>query len=447
MPFEIPETWEWCRLGSIASILGGKRIPAGRKLTTENTGHIYIRVSDMKNNSVIMDNLLYVPQDIYDSISKYIIESNDVYITVAGTIGAVGKIPLELNGANLTENADRIVFKGLNQNWLIYFLQTNLIQGQIIDATTKVGQPKLAITRIENLLIPLPPVNEQERIVSKIEELLPYITEYEKTEKNLTALNKAFPDQLKKSILQQAVQGKLVPQDPNDETASVLLEHIRAEKQELIKTKKIKKDKNESIIYKRDNSHYELCNGVERCIDDEIPFEIPESWCWARCSSLGSIIRGSGIKRTETIEKGSPCIRYGEIYTSYDLAFSDTISFIPQDLFDQCKHISKNDVIFTLTGENKPDIAKAIVYLGDEPIAAGGDLAYWTCHGMNPMYLVLFLSCPYAINRKVALATGDIIVHISGEKIGSILIPVPPLNEQHRIVNQVENITSIIEEI
>ena len=175
IPFEIPENWCWCRLGTIASVLGGKRIPAGRKLSNENTGYTYIRVSDMKDGFVSTEDLHYVPKDIYPSISKYIIKKEDVFITVAGTIGRVGKIPPELDGANLTENADRLVFTTIDQEWLIKELQSNLIQSQIAEATTKVGQPKLAITRIEKLLIALPPLNEQHRIVSVYNSILPMI--------------------------------------------------------------------------------------------------------------------------------------------------------------------------------------------------------------------------------------------------------------------------------
>ena len=175
VPFELPEGWCWCRLGTITTVLGGKRIPAGRKLSLEKTDHIYIRVSDMKDSGVSMDNLQYVPDDIYPSISRYIINKEDIYITVAGTIGKVGKIPPELDGANLTENADRLVFSIINQDWLIMCLQSSVVQSQIADATTKVGQPKLAIARIQNLFIPLPPVDEQSRIVAKIEEIMPMI--------------------------------------------------------------------------------------------------------------------------------------------------------------------------------------------------------------------------------------------------------------------------------
>ncbi len=190
---------------------------------------------------------------------------------------------------------------------------------------------------------------------------------------------------------------------------------------------------------------YEKLNGTTRCIADEVPFDIPDSWEWVRCSTLGTIIRGSGIKRTETVESGMPCVRYGELYTTYNISFTKTLSFIPCELFEQCKKMKYGDVLFTLTGENKPDIAKTVAYLGDSSVAIGGDLAYWTYHGMNPLYLVCFMASPYTIGRKVNLATGDIIVHISGDKIGSILIPVPPFEEQHRIVAKIEELMPYIE--
>ena len=161
----------------IILLLGGKRIPAGHRLTAENTGHVYIRVSDMKDGYISTENLQYVPDDIYPVISRYIINKENVFITVAGTIGRVGKIPPELDGANLTENADRLVFTDLEQDWLILELQSSLIQTQIVESTTKVGQPKLAIARIENLLIALPPLAEQRRIVEKQRELFGIIAQ------------------------------------------------------------------------------------------------------------------------------------------------------------------------------------------------------------------------------------------------------------------------------
>lgn len=252
--------------------------------------------------------------------------------------------------------------------------------------------------------------------------------------------------QLKNSILQMAVQGKLVPQDPNDEPASVLLGRIRVEKEKLIKEGKIKKKKNPSVIFRgEDNSHYEKYDGIEICIDDDIPFEIPDSWVWIRASSLGAMVRGKGIKRTETVPTGMPCIRYGEIYTTYNVCFTEAVSYIPPTLDAQCLHFSHGDIVFTLTGENKVDIAKAVAFLGTGQIAAGGDLAYWTAHGLNPLYLVFLMASPYCIGQKRNTATGDIIVHISTDKIGRFLVPIPPIEEQSRIVAAIQQAFSVVD--
>ena len=194
-----------------------------------------------------------------------------------------------------------------------------------------------------------------------------------------------------------------------------------------------------------DNTPYEKIGDEVRSLADEVPFEIPDSWEWVRIRSLGEIVRGSGIKRNETVQQGLPCVRYGELYTTYQTSFTSAVSFIAPDLYEKCKHFSYGDVLMTLTGENKPDIAKAVAYLGTEPIAASGDLAFWTRHGMNPLFLSYIMASPYIIARKVALATGDIIVHISGDKLGTILLPVPPLAEQERIVACIQEAELVIE--
>ena len=340
-------------------------------------------------------------------------------------------------------------YSGIFNKYLFYYLLAPDFDNYANDTENSKGvaYPAINDDRLYKALIPVAPLAEQKRIVAKIEELLPFIEKYEQAETKLTALNKSFPEMLKKSILQEAVQGKLVPQNPDDEPASILLERIRAEKQELIKQGKIKKSKHESIIVTRDKIPYEIIDGKERCIADEVPFEIPESWEWARIFSIGAIIRGSGIKRTETINKGKPCIRYGELYTTYNIQFSNTVSFVSDNLFEKCKKITTGDLLFTLTGENKPDIAKTITYIGEKEVAIGGDLAYWTCHGMNSLYLTYFMCSPYAVNCKIKLATGNIIVHISGEKIGSILMPVPPLPEQKRIVEKIEELMTFCEKL
>ena len=200
-------------------------------------------------------------------------------------------------------------------------------------------------------------------------------------------------------------------------------------------------------MYSSHNTPYEKVGKNEPVsIADEVPFEIPESWEWVRASSLGQMVRGKGIKRTETIPDGMPCVRYGEIYTTYNTSFTNTKSFIPQQLYSQCNLFHTGDLIYTLTGENKPDIAKTVAYLGGSPVAAGGDMAYWTYHKMNPLYLVYFMESPYCIEQKRRLATGDIIVHISTDKVGSFLVPVPPKAEQDRIVAKLQEIKPLLQE-
>ena len=174
IPFEIPSSWRWVRLGTIVSVYGGKRIPAGTRLSENDTGHKYIRVADMKDETVSLDDIKYITDEIYEKIKQYFITSDDIYITVAGTIGRVGVVPRELNNANLTENADKLVFRRLDKMYLCRMLNSEVVQHQIREATTQVGQPKLAIARIQKLIVPLPPLEEQKRIVAKIEELLPY---------------------------------------------------------------------------------------------------------------------------------------------------------------------------------------------------------------------------------------------------------------------------------
>lgn len=234
---------------------------------------------------------------------------------------------------------------------------------------------------------------------------------------------------LKSSILQLAVQGKLVEQRAEEGTARELLEQIKLEKDQLIKDKKIKKSK-----------------PLPEITEDEIPFEIPESWEWVRVGEIGSLTRGSGIKRTEVIEDGYPCIRYGELYTTYRTKFEKTVSFVTKELFDKCHKIHTGDVAMTLTGENKTDIAMAVTYEGKDTIAMGGDMTCWSHHMMNPLYLVYFINSPYAISCKRNLATGDIIIHISNDKLATILMPVPPLEEQHRIVAKIEEILPYIDQ-
>ena len=161
-------------------------------------------------------------------------------------------------------------------------------------------------------------------------------------------------------------------------------------------------------------------------------------WITKKLGEIGVIIRGKGIRRSETISKGMPCIRYGEIYTSYDILLDEPHSFVAKEIFDACPHVEHGDVVFTLTGENKEEIAKTLAYLGDEEIAAGGDLAIWKDHGFNAKFLAYVMNSPQLLKAKALASNGDIIVHASLKKMAEIPIPIPPLAEQKRIVAKID---------
>ena len=270
--------------------------------------------------------------------------------------------------------------------------------------------------------------------------------------------------QLKNSILQWAIQGKLVPQNPKDEPAQKLLERIVAARNEYsavsachpersakgTKSKDLKKKTSKnppSRIYRENGVWYEqVGSATPKDISDEIPFEIPENWAWCRLDNLGTFVRGNGIKRDETVSTGKPCVRYGEMYTTYRVKFSDIKSHTTSNIFDKCQKFHKDDILMALTGENKWDIALAAVYQGDQEVALGGDMCKFSPFESNSLYLVYLINSPYGIGYKRETSTGDIIVHTSVGKLGNFLIPLPPLAEQKRIVAKLEQVLPLAEE-
>ena len=436
VPFDIPDSWEWVRVRNCTELFNGR---AFKPSDWTVMGLPIVRIQNLNDEKA--------PFNYYDKSVE-----EDVHLYGGELLFAWSGTPGTSFGAHIWRNQEAVlnqhIFKLLFDETALfkpyYMYALNQRVGSLIKAAHgSAGLQHVTRGVFESTLIPLPPFAEQIRIVEKLNVLFPIVDHYSSAYNNLNNLQSAFPEALKKSILQEAVQGKLVPQDPSDEPAEALLERIRAEKQRLIKEGKIKKDKHESIIFRRDNSHYEKRSSEEVCIDEEIPFEIPENWAWCRASSLGTMIRGRGIKRTETVAQGCPCIRYGEIYTTYETSFDSAVSFVPETLDKDCLHFSSGDVVFTLTGENKVDIAKTVAFLGEGQIAAGGDLAFWTHHGMNPLYLVYYMASPYCIELKRRTATGDIIVHISTSKVGDFLVPIPPIKEQNRIVSAIEQLFAV----
>ena len=415
IPFEIPEGWEWERLGNITTIKGGKRIPVGMTLTIENTGHKYIRVADMKNHSIKNDDIHYISDDVYEIIKAYYISKDDLYITVAGTIGNVGVVPIEFDKANLTENADKIEIYSLCKLYLLYALLSDIVQEQVRECTTKVGQPKLAIVRIQQFLIPIAPLAEQKRISDKIEVLLPIVDRYDSLNSKLGKLNNLINESLKKSILQEAIQGKLVPQIAEEGTAKELLEQIKAEKQKLVKEGKLKKSAlSDSVIYKGDdNKYYERIN--EEVVEIELPYDYPESWCVVRLKDVCQLIEG-----LKTTGKGV-CLdaKYlrGKSLPTY---------------LDKGRFVHENDSIILVDGENSGEVFT----VPEDGYMGSTFKQLWLSTAMYKPYLLAFI-----LFYKEALRNskrGAAIPHLNKELFYNLPIGIPPYKEQKRIAQRID---------
>ena len=439
IPFEIPQGWEWERLGNITTIKGGKRIPVGMNLSTIDTGHKYIRVADMKNHSIKNDDIHYITDEIYEKIKAYIISKDDLYITVAGTIGNVGIVPEEFNNANLTENADKIEIYALCKLYLLYTLLSDVVQEQIRECTTKVGQPKLAIIRIQNFLIPIAPLAEQKRISNRIEVLLPIVDKYEFLSSKLVKLNSSINEFLKKSILQEAIQGKLVPQIAEEGAAQEWLEQIKAEKEKLVKEGKLKKSAlTNSVIYKGDdNKYYEQVSNENTDITEEIPFDLPNNWTWIRFGQYVRMSIGKTPPRGETKYWTNGIYPWVSISDMSDYGLvkttKETVSEYVQSLFGDISSAGTLIMSFKLT-VGRTSILDISAYHNEAVISIYPfvDKDYRTRN-----YLFYILPIISNLGDSKDAIKGKT---LNSKSLNNLLLPLPPLNEQGRIVAIIEQL-------
>ena len=288
-----------------------------------------------------------------------------------------------------------------------------------------------------NLPMPMPPIEEQRRIVEKIDEISSAISAYDIAYRKTESLNTTFPEHLKKSILQEAVQGKLVPQDPSDEPAEALLERIRAEKQRLIKEGKFKKDKHESVIFRRDNSHYEKRGSEEVCIDEEIPFEIPENWAWARLSSASVSIADGDHQPPPQVQSGIPFLVISNV-SDGKIDFSNT-RYVPKEYFNTLAEIripQFGDLLFTVTGS----YGIVIPVQTERKFCFQRHVALIKLSCLSPKFMQLWLSSPLVYEQCRRAATGTAQKTVGLASLKGILIPIPPLNEQERIVQKLNTL-------
>ena len=419
VPFDIPDSWEWVTLKSIAISSLGKTLDKAK-----NKGELkpYLCSINVYWDGIDLTTVKEARLE-EGELPKYLLKPGDLLICEGGDVGrsAVWESTQEMYYQNALHRVR--FYGGINP----YFFQLLLecYKGNLILDTYSKGMTikHLVQTALNAIIFPLPPLAEQNRIVDAINRLLPFLRSYDRAEKRITALNTEFPETLKKSILQEAVQGKLVPQDPSDEPAEALLERIRAEKQRLIKEGKIKKDKHESVIFRRDNSHYEKLDGMERCIDDELPFEIPENWCWCKIGTIFTLQAGKNIQAAEIHENpfadSYPC--YGGNGIRGYVASSNRTGDYP--IIGRQGALCGN--INRATGEFYATEHAVCVETYSQISVA------WAC---------LFLT---ALNlNQYATATAQ--PGLAVANINEVYIPLPPLAEQHRIVQRIEELLPLV---
>ena len=430
LPFEIPDSWEWTRLGNIGEWKAGST-PSKSNMDYYKNGAIPWLLTGDLNDGIIEQIPNKITEKALKETSVKLNPSGSILIAMYGaTIGKLGILtfPATTNQACCACN----VFQPFYNLYLFYFLMANKVH--FIKQGEGGAQPNISREKIVKTLIPVPPRNEQDRIVKKLKELKPLIEKYKIAEEKLNVLNSNIKNQLKKSILQYAIEGNLVQQDPNDEPAFVLLERIREEKNKLVAEGKIKKDKNESIIYRRDNSYYEKFDKCERCINDQIPFEIPNSWCWERLSSFCIINMGSSPKGNSinSDEKGGYEFHQGKsFFSSKHLLKSNVYTNQPTKL------CPSSSVLLSV----RAPVGK--VNIVDRTICIGRGLASikpFIDFEIELLYYFLTTLEPYFIDHS----TGSTFKAITSNIVKECLLPVPPKNEQNKLLVAIKKIFSLL---
>ena len=434
VPFDIPDSWEWVTLQTIATSSLGKTLDKAK-----NKGNLkpYLCSINVYWDGIDLTTVKEARLE-ENELPKYLLRPGDLLICEGGDVGrsAVWESTQEMYYQNALHRVR--FYGGINPHYFQLLLECYK-GNQILDAYSKGMTIKhLVQTALNTIVFPLPPLSEQNRIVDAVNRLLPYLHSYDRAEQKLSALNTGFPEALKKSILQEAVQGKLVSQDPSDESAEALLERIRVEKQRLIKEGKIKKDKHESVIFRRDNSHYEKLDSVERCIDEELPFEIPGNWCWARLGSISSYaetkqkINAANADSDiwgldlEDIEKGGRLIERKTV--GERKAIGDKTVF------------SKGDILYS---KLRPYLLKILV-APECGICTPEIVPFQMYGGIVSEYIVNYLRSPYVDNLINSITYGVKMPRVGTETMTTLFVPIPPLAEQQRIVQRIEELLPLV---
>ena len=423
----MPDTWEWVRLGAICPYGDNKSIPSNSISESswildledieKDTGLIKHYATKKERNSVSNKYAFTTGQLLYSKLRPYL---NKVVIATK-------------DGYCTTEILPLIFYGNISAQYMQIFMMSPTFLAYVNMISYGVKMPRLGTSDGKNALIAIPPINEQLRIQKQFDIIIPLLCKIERHSNNLHSNVLAT----KSKILDLAIRGKLVPQDPNDEPASVLLERIRTEKEELIKQGKIKRDKRESVIFKGDdNSYYEKIGNDVTCIDDEIPFYIPDTWSWTRISTITDITMGSSPK-SQDICNDNRYIEFhqGKIYFSKKKLMKSN-----QYTRKTTKLASKQSVLLCVrapVGE---------LNITDRDICIGRGLASIKSLGNINEEFIFYWLHPYK-TYLVNQSTGSTFSAITSDAVRKILIPLPPLMEQKKILDKIQKVFALLENL
>ena len=433
VPFEIPKGWEWCRLGEISTYAQTKRkINAsnadtqlwGLDLEDIEKGGRLLNIKTVGERKAIGDKTVFNRGDIlYSKLRPYLLK---ILVAPEGGICTPEIIPFTCYG-------------NICKDYIVSFLKSPYVDDYINSATFGVKMPRVSTETMTSLLVPLPPLSEQFRIDTKAKELMPYIDEYGKAQDKLNKLNEELSYTIRKSILQEAIQGKLVPQIAEEGTAQELLELIKEEKQKLVKEGKLKKSAlNDSVIFRGDdNKYWEKSTECMECIDDKIPFEIPSTWCWVRHNQLFEISGGSQPPKSQFVD--SPKSGYIRLYQIRDYGSNPMPVYIPQEKAN--KITKEGDIILARYGGSLGKVfwAKDGAY----NVAMAKVIPLFDSEFVNKQYLFLFYQSSiyqYLVKDHSRSAQAG----FNKDDLKDLFFPLPPLEEQSRIVEIYKSVTSIM---
>ena len=436
IPFEIPKGWEWCRLNDLALYRKG---PFGSSLTksmfvakSNQSVKVYEQKNAIQKNFRLGD--YYISKEKFEAMQSFIVKPNDIIVSCAGTIGETYLLPLDAPVGIINQALMRVTLFDLSmaEYWQMYFAYMLLNEAQMKGAGSAIKNIP-PFEYLKAVLVPVPPLSEQTRLVERYNLLLSLIAKYESEADKLSCLNLNIYDKLKKSVLQEAIQGKLVPQIASEGTAQELLEQIKEEKLKLVKEGKLKKSAlNDSVIFRGDDNKYcEKIGKSVQCIDEEIPFEIPESWVWVRLENCISLLSGRDLEPSQYNDN-----KRGFPYITGASNFKNGTLYVNRWTNSPITIATKGSLLLTCKGTIG---AMAINNIGAIHIAR--QVMAIEAYLINLQYIRYYLQ--FNINALEKNAN-SMIPGISRNTILKMLFPLPPLAEQKRIVEKVNQLTQLL---